>query len=98
MAGKRHINRIRAALTAFDDAGDALEALDAARRARTSAEALERDLVKTARTEGHSWADIGSLYDMTKQGAQQRFRAATSTDPVLPKRPTRGRRSTARTP
>lgn len=73
MAGKRNVNRIRAALSALGEASDGLEALDAARRARISAEALEADLVKAARRQGHSWADIGSLYNMTKQGAQQRF-------------------------
>jgi hypothetical protein len=73
VAGKRHVNRINAALIALDEASTGLEALDAARRARVCAEALERDLVKTARRQGHSWADIGSLYNMTKQGAQQRF-------------------------
>ena len=73
MAGKRNVSRIRAALSALEEADDGLEALDAARRTRVSAEALERDFVKVARRQGHSWADIGRLYELTKQGAQQRF-------------------------
>lgn len=73
VAGKRHLNRISAALIALDEAETGLQALDAARRVRVSAEALERDLVESARRQGHSWADIGRLYKMTKQGAQQRF-------------------------
>jgi hypothetical protein len=73
VAGKRNVNRIRAALLALDEADDGLAALDAARRTRISAEALEGDLVKAARRAGHSWGDIGRLYNMTKQGAQQRF-------------------------
>lgn len=75
MARNLQVKRVIAALTALEAATDGLEALDAARRLRLSAEDLERDLVKTTRKAGYSWTDIGRLYNMTKQGAQQRFRS-----------------------
>ncbi len=74
MARSRELKRILAAIDGFEAATDSLDALDAARRLRVSAEALERDLVKAARKDGRSWTEIGRLYKMTKQGAQQRFR------------------------
>lgn len=87
MARNRQTKRIHAALTAFEEATDSLDALDATRRLRVSAEALERDLVKTARKDGRSWAEIGKLYNVTKQGAQQRFRAPRPSDGSTAERP-----------
>ena len=58
----------------------ALGALNEARLARESAERDERTALREARSAGASWARIGELYGLTKQGAQQRFkRNATST-------------------
>ena len=54
---------------------DPLDRLDAARIRREAAEADEAALVLAARESGHTWSEIGSLYGLTKQGAQQRFRA-----------------------
>jgi|GEM_PF-1265549 len=68
---------IRDALRALEAAKAPLDALDAARRLREAGEALERDAVQAARREGVSWSKIGSLYGLTKQGAQQRFKAQT---------------------
>lgn len=53
---------------------EAIAALDSAREARELAEAAERDAVVAARDAGASWARIGELYGLTKQGAQQRFK------------------------
>ena len=53
-----------------------LERLEAARAERESAELAERDAVAAARAAGISWARIGQLYGLTKQGAQQRFKPA----------------------
>lgn len=66
--------RITKDLAALDAAEDALSRLDAGRRLREHAEALETDLVLAAREAGASWSKIGKLYGMSKQGAQQRFR------------------------
>jgi hypothetical protein len=54
---------------------DPLDRLDAARIRREAAEAEETALVLAARESGHTWSAIGALYGLTKQGAQQRFRA-----------------------
>ncbi len=55
-------------------ASESLAALDAARQLREAADALELEMVRAARQDGHSWSRIGSIYGLTKQGAQQRFR------------------------
>ena len=49
--------------------------LDAARRLREAAEELEAAQVEAARKAGATWIEIGACYGLTKQGAQQRFRA-----------------------
>ena len=49
--------------------------LEAARRLREAAEELEAAQVEAARKAGATWIDIGACYGLTKQGAQQRFRA-----------------------
>lgn len=53
---------------------DPLEVLAAALRAREAAETSELDAVRAARDAGASWTDIGDVYGLTKQGAQQRFK------------------------
>lgn len=58
----------------MNSATEPLAHLDAVRRLRESADALERHLVREARAAGVSWSRIGALYGLTKQGAQQRFR------------------------
>jgi hypothetical protein len=47
----------------------------AERRLREAAEALEAAQVRAARKADATWNEIGALYGLTKQGAQQRFRA-----------------------
>lgn len=61
------------ALRRLDSSADPLDAVDAARRLREMAERTEHELVRAARGQGVSWSRIGALYDLTKQGAQQRF-------------------------
>lgn len=67
--------RVQQALDVAVAAGDPLSALDAARRLREAAEDLEAEAVREVRGTGVTWTQIGALYGMTKQGAQQRFRA-----------------------
>ena len=76
MAPRSTVKRIFAALTAFDVADSPMSRLDAARRLREAAEELEAAQVEAARKAGATWLEIGALYGLTKQGAQQRFRAA----------------------
>jgi hypothetical protein len=76
VASKSPVKRILAALGALDAAGAPMSRLQAARRLREAAEELEAAQVEAARKAGATWIEIGACYGLTKQGAQQRFRAA----------------------
>ncbi len=76
VASKSLVKRISAALGAFDVADGPISRLQAARRLREAAEELEAAQVEAARKAGATWIEIGACYGLTKQGAQQRFRAA----------------------
>src|ERR1700747_1893369 len=76
VASKSPVKRILAALGAFDVADGPISRLEAARRLREAAEKLEAAQVEAARKAGATWNEIGACYGLTKQGAQQRFRAA----------------------
>ena len=76
MASKSPVKRILAALGAIDAADGPMSRLEAARRLREAAEELEAAQVVAARKAGATWIEIGACYGLTKQGAQQRFRAA----------------------
>ena len=52
-----------------------LDKLDAARRLREAAEVLEQETAAVARAGGHTWTEIAAVYGMSKQAAQQRFKA-----------------------
>jgi hypothetical protein len=76
VAPKSPVKRIVAALEELDGADSPVSRLDAARRLREAAEELEAAQVDAARKAGATWVEIGARYGLTKQGAQQRFRAA----------------------
>ena len=76
MASRNPVKRIVAALSALDVADSPMSRLDAARRLREAAEEVEAAQVQAARKAGATWLEIGACYGLTKQGAQQRFRAA----------------------
>ena len=76
VASKSFAKRILTALGALDTADGPISRLDAARRLREAAEELEAAQVEAARKAGATWIEIGACYGLTKQGAQQRFRAA----------------------
>jgi hypothetical protein len=80
VASGRVVRRIIAALNAFDVADRPMSRLDAARRLREAAEELEAAQVEAARKAGATWIEIGACYGLTKQGAQQRFRAVRNQD------------------
>ncbi|HUN37505.1 MAG TPA: hypothetical protein VMU95_36375 [Trebonia sp.] len=75
MASKNPAKRIAAALGALEAADEPMGRLEAARRLREAAEELESAQVEAARKAGATWHEIGASYGLTKQGAQQRFRA-----------------------
>jgi hypothetical protein len=76
MASKSPVRRITAARGALGVADGPISRLEAARRLREAAEELEAAQVEAARKAGATWNEIGACYGLTKQGAQQRFRAA----------------------
>jgi hypothetical protein len=76
VASKSPVKRILAALGALDAADGPIGRLNAARLLREAAEELEAGQVEAARKAGATWNQIGACYGLTKQGAQQRFRAA----------------------
>ena len=76
MASKRLVRRMLAALGTLDGAEGPMSRLQAAQRLREAAEELEAAQVEAARKAGATWSEIGACYGLTKQGAQQRFRAA----------------------
>lgn len=67
--------QLQEALRTLEEAGDPKTRLQAAQRIRSLAEDLEHAEVLAARAQGMSWSKIGAVYGLTKQGAQQRFRA-----------------------
>lgn len=76
MPAKDPARRIKGALHAHQHAAGALERLEASQRVREAAEELEADAIEEARRDGATWRQIGALYGLTKQGAQQRFGTA----------------------
>ncbi len=76
VASKNPVRRITAALGALDVADGPISRLEAARQLREAAEELETAQVEAARKAGATWNEIGACFGLTKQGAQQRFRAA----------------------
>ena len=76
VTSKNPVRRITSALGALDIADGPISRLDAARRLREAAEDLEAAQIEAARKAGATWNEIGACYGLTKQGAQQRFRAA----------------------
>jgi ATPase subunit of ABC transporter with duplicated ATPase domains len=96
MASKNPLKRIHAAVGDLDTADGIISRLDAARRLREAAEELEAAQVETARKAGVTWIEIGACYGLTKQGAQQRFRAARKQAKASTPTPAEGSRRPSR--
>jgi hypothetical protein len=75
VASKSLVKRITAALAALNAADKPISQLEAARQLREAADELEIAQVMAARKAGATWNEIGACYGLSKQGAQQRFRA-----------------------
>jgi len=69
-----HVKRFQRALDSLQAIPDPLSRLGAVRRSLEDLEALEAATVTDARAAGATWSEIGALYGLSKQGAQQRFR------------------------
>ena len=76
MIRRGSFKQLRRSLDTLARALNALEAVRAARQLREEAEALELEAVIDARRQRATWGEIGAVYGTSKQGAQQRFRAA----------------------
>jgi hypothetical protein len=74
VADPAHVRRFDGALQALTDLPDPLLRLDAIRQSLTQLEDLHAAAVADARAGGKTWTEIGALYGLSKQGAQQRFR------------------------
>ena len=66
--------RFAKVLASFGDVADPRVRLKAVREAREALERLEQESVAEARAAGVTWGEIGTLYGVSKQAAQQRFR------------------------
>ena len=75
MADPVHVKRFQRALDSLQAIPDPLARLGAVRGSLENLEALEARTVADARAAGATWSEIGALYGLSKQGAQQRFRA-----------------------
>ncbi|HWE56733.1 MAG TPA: hypothetical protein VG435_14565 [Acidimicrobiales bacterium] len=82
MAAKDASSRIKVALRGYQQRSDPLEKVDMSRQLREAAEELEASAIEQARAGGATWRQIGSCYGLTKQGAQQRFRAIARDEAV----------------
>lgn len=85
MKASTPLKQLQEALTELATTTDPRTRIEMARRIRHLSEDLELDEVRAAREHGTSWSKIGAVYGLTKQGAQQRFRAAAKEkDGALP--------------
>ena len=78
------LKRFERAVDALRLIPDPLLRLDAVRAARERLEVLEVAAVRDARQAGATWKAIGALYGLSKQGAQQRFRATSADEGASP--------------
>ena len=74
-----HVKRFNRPLQALQDVPDPVQRLDAVRRSISQLEELQSATVAAARAAGVTWTEIGALYRLSKQGAQQRFRPRKDT-------------------
>jgi predicted CoA-binding protein len=61
-------------MASLSEVPDPMNRLEVVRRAREALERLERATVAEARAAGATWGEIGTMYGVSKQAAQQRFR------------------------
>ncbi|MET0864248.1 MAG: hypothetical protein ABWZ98_07920 [Nakamurella sp.] len=87
MADPVHVKRLDRTLQALREVPDPLGRLDAVRRCISQLEELEAATVADARAAGVTWIQIGALYGLSKQGAQQRFRRPRVSRPTQPPAP-----------
>lgn len=82
MADPVYLKRFNRTLQALQALPDLIGRLDAVRECIAELEELEATTVAAARADGATWKQIGVLYGLSKQGAQQRFRRSTTDEPT----------------
>lgn len=75
--------RLARLVHALQNEADPLRRLDAVRESLSALQELEASTVADARAAGRTWGEIGALYGLSKQGAQQRFRAPRMPGPEV---------------
>ena len=80
MAGGKDEKQIAKRLAALARAKDAQQRLVLADEIRRLSLELQRATVAEARQAGLTWTQIGELFGMSKQAAQQRFKDKTPTE------------------
>lgn len=69
-----YAKRFSRVLQSLEAVPDPLRRLDMIRQHIDALEKLEASTVAAARASGVTWIEIGAVYGLSKQGAQQRFR------------------------
>jgi hypothetical protein len=87
VAEQAHVKRFNRTLESLQAVADPLQRLEAIHRYINALEELEASTVGAARAGSATWIEIGAIYGLSKQGAQQRFRrlsarATGGVDPV----------------
>lgn len=83
MADPRYGKRVARVVQALQNEPDPLRRLDAVRECLAVLHDLEASAVLDARAAGRTWGEIGALYGLSKQGAQQRFRVPRNPAPEV---------------
>ena len=78
MPSSARLKRFDRAVHEMRDISDPLRRLEAVRRSLQALEELQAATVLEARKSGATWIEIGAMYGLTKQGAQQKFRRSTA--------------------
>jgi hypothetical protein len=74
MIGGAHAKRLAKAFADLQAAKTPAARLEPVRRLREAVDKLEQAHIDAARDAGLTWSEIGAVYGLSKQGAQQRFR------------------------
>ncbi|MCW2603272.1 MAG: hypothetical protein JWN61_1407 [Pseudonocardiales bacterium] len=76
-----HVKRFhfQQTLSSLGAIADPLERMAEVRKSILALEKLEASTIDSARAAGATWGEIGAIYGLSKQGAQQRFRPAKPT-------------------
>lgn len=78
MAAPPPRKRLVKALSSLAEVPDPVDRLEAIRSVQETLEQMAREAADEARAAGTTWKQIGAVYGVSKQAAQQRFRRRTA--------------------